>query len=429
MIIKQPDEYIIEVLGYQEICTDKNYIWSPFVIEVFQNQEAIFYNTLTREVISCEAEINKDFMIQHWFFVPEHWDANTWFENFYHFYSLRYPRPRFNRFTGCTILTTTNCNARCGYCYELDARRETMNEETAKDVGHYIAARIDSNSDFALNWFGGEPLLNPAAIDTICKIIDDSGIPNWHSTMITNGSLLDKFSKDTLVNKWRMRSIQITIDGTREKYEQIKMLSKGSFDKILDTIARLLSYRIYVMIRLHITGDNLNDLKDLVDLLYERFEDDELLYVYVYNIFEDNGDLHGTYDQRIEMDKYIRDTFHYTKNINGQARYYCMVDSGTSTVIDPMGRLSLCEHFFGPEYSYGTIYEPRNLDAEKIAYWQEKMPMSPNCKNCPALPQCIRLKHCPTDSNHCSNERQRWELYVLECQAKDAYDKFLKEQK
>ena len=60
-----------------------------------------------------------------------------------------------------TILTTTTCNARCFYCYELKSKGKTpMSIETAEKVAKYIITRCPKGTEVSLDWFGGEPLFN-----------------------------------------------------------------------------------------------------------------------------------------------------------------------------------------------------------------------------------------------------------------------------
>ena len=57
-----------------------------------------------------------------------------------------------------TILTTTNCNARCFYCYESNLPHINMEETTAKRLVEYMIENKESNT-LRRHWFGGEPLV------------------------------------------------------------------------------------------------------------------------------------------------------------------------------------------------------------------------------------------------------------------------------
>ena len=62
------------------------------------------------------------------------------------------------------IITTTDCNARCFYCYEGSAGHEYMNLDTAEQTVKFIVDHIE-NRKCLIQWFGGEPLMNIPVID------------------------------------------------------------------------------------------------------------------------------------------------------------------------------------------------------------------------------------------------------------------------
>ena len=91
-----------------------------------------------------------------------------------------------------TILTTTKCNARCFYCYEMKSKnKHHMTPETALKAANYIASVAPKGKTINLNWFGGEPLFNMKAIDIITQRIRDLGV-NFMTSFTTNGYLFDK---------------------------------------------------------------------------------------------------------------------------------------------------------------------------------------------------------------------------------------------
>ena len=65
-----------------------------------------------------------------------------------------------------TILTTSNCNARCYYCYENGIKKEDMSLDTAKKIVELIKEH-HKNKRIFINWFGGEPLYNAEIISYI----------------------------------------------------------------------------------------------------------------------------------------------------------------------------------------------------------------------------------------------------------------------
>ena len=92
-----------------------------------------------------------------------------------------------NEITGYTIFPTTDCNARCFYCFELGRSRIKMSIETAQKVVQYIKAHCGGKK-VNISWFGGEPLFHQEAIDTICDGLRAEGV-EFASTMVSNGYL------------------------------------------------------------------------------------------------------------------------------------------------------------------------------------------------------------------------------------------------
>ncbi|MEI3172875.1 MAG: radical SAM protein [Lachnospiraceae bacterium] len=122
--------------------------------------------------------------------------------------------------TSYTIFTTTDCNARCFYCYEMGRSRIPMSDETAHKAAAYIAAHCGGEK-VHLHWFGGEPLFNKQVIDIICTDLAEKGIV-YESMIISNGYLFDGATVEQAVSHWKLKNVQITLDGTEEIYNRSK---------------------------------------------------------------------------------------------------------------------------------------------------------------------------------------------------------------
>jgi len=123
--------------------------------------------------------------------------------------------------TGYTILPTTCCNARCFYCYEADYPHRTMTKETADKLVSYMAEHCGEQKKVSIGWFGGEPTLCVDRIEQICDGLTEKGI-EYSASMISNGYLFTKELAKTAREKWKLHSIQITLDGTEEVYNKTK---------------------------------------------------------------------------------------------------------------------------------------------------------------------------------------------------------------
>ncbi|MGN0966675.1 MAG: 4Fe-4S cluster-binding domain-containing protein [Candidatus Coprovivens sp.] len=66
-----------------------------------------------------------------------------------------------------TILSTTECNARCFYCYEKGRKQFPMTDSMAQKVADFIVKVRDTNKPVHIGWFGGEPTYNTKPMDII----------------------------------------------------------------------------------------------------------------------------------------------------------------------------------------------------------------------------------------------------------------------
>ena len=305
--------------------------------------------------------------------------------------------------TGYTIYPTTHCNARCFYCYESNYEHISMTEETA----HRVVEFIDKNrKDKSINisWFGGEPLVGIQRIRQICAELNERQVP-FHSSMISNGYLFDPSVVEEAATDWKLKSVQITIDGTEEIYNRTKayISATGSpYVRVLQNIECLLNNNILVNVRLNLDQHNQSDLKELIKYLQRRFAEYGNFDMYVHVLYEDNGfaPLRRTDEAREELFRLQTELASYIVQ-EGRGKHYvklpsikmhsCMADSDNSTVIYPDGRLYKCEHVVeGDEFGdiYCGIINENNVDKYKIG---SKLS---GCKTCPLRPSCYILQQC-----------------------------------
>lgn len=105
--------------------------------------------------------------------------------------------------TNYVIFTTTDCNARCFYCYELGRSRIPMSVETAHKAADYISAHC-GGENVSIQWFGGEPLFNKNIIDIISSDLAAKGV-EYTSIMISNGYLFDDATVKQAVKLWKLK--------------------------------------------------------------------------------------------------------------------------------------------------------------------------------------------------------------------------------
>lgn len=426
---------IYNVMGYQHYDPNKEYKRIPYLVELQENGVNLFCNTLTLEIIQAdneEWESQKDFLVKHWFLVPAGVDPATISYMMRQTHRSRYGRKSTSGLERATILTTTDCNARCSYCYESGCRKRTMTMETAEDVAEYIAAHANKEQ-LTLKWFGGEPLCNAGAINLICQYLWEHGV-EYASEMVTNGLLLNQHSIGQIQRLWRLSRVQVTLDGTKDRYEQIKAYHgvSGAYETVLNNIEMLLQADIRVDVRLNLSVDNYDDLVVLAGELKNRYAKyRDLIMVYAHTLFEGNGysltedERKRTYGQELELRQILADAGIGRKIGIPRIRHtHCMADDGCSVVILPGGELGLCEHHCDDEY-IGTIYDAgRKQDV--IMSWKELQEDMPECASCFWRPACSRLKKCP-GKTECTGAWREYLYQKAQIMMRNAYRKYLRE--
>ena len=310
--------------------------------------------------------------------------------------------------TDFTILTTTDCNARCFYCYEKGIRRYSMSAETAEATADFILSS-SGGKKIGISWFGGEPLFNEEAISLISNKLEKSGV-DYSSHMTSNGLLFDEKTINEAVSLWRMNRVQITIDGTEEVYNRIKAYigkHESPYLTVIRNIGMLTDAGIRVFARLNMNRANFDNLMQLADELGVLFGGNRLFCAYPVPLrafagevgeFENPGDEINAY-RALKEKLFSLGIGRNEKLPRAYSPTRCMADNDESLVIFPDGRLSKCEHYC-EEDVIGDVFSGVN-DPASVSAWKEKTDFH-GCRDCPLYPRCVNLKKCPWAAFGCS---------------------------
>lgn len=130
------------------------------------------------------------------------------------FFRLQMMRRRYQHadkgVTGVVIAVTTECNARCFYCYENGIERHSMTDSTADAIVKFLVKNAKTGS-LVIQWFGGEPLYAVPTIDRISSGVKAAGI-TLTGLITTNGFLIDDEILEKAKNDWHIRRFQIPVD-------------------------------------------------------------------------------------------------------------------------------------------------------------------------------------------------------------------------
>lgn len=407
-ILSDANKNVLTILGKPRKA-NAQYRLIRYCVELQTDDGILLYNLLTRELVLLTEEESRsrtelDYLQKHWFVIPEELSEKEFADLVLWVLRNRQEKPK--AITGYTILTTTDCNARCFYCYELGRSRIPMSEETARSAVRYIQSHC-AGKEVKLTWFGGEPLYNLPAIDTICQGLARENIP-FTSRMVSNGYLFDDDVVKKAVEQWHLKRIQITLDGTETIYNRAKAFiyrdGRSPYRIVLDNIERLLNASVQVSIRLNMDLHNAEDLLALMEELAVRFGGRKGLQVYAHHLFHGNQQMA---DSRSEEEWAVRDEamqrledkiracgLSAPRGIQKQYQLnHCMADSGKAVTILPTGDVGLCEHFSENEFA-GHLNRD-DLDPKMVEQWKQHTPEIPECAGCFYYPACIKLKKCP----------------------------------
>lgn len=416
------------ILGIGKYENNAKYKMTKFVITVNVEKGTLLYNCITnqlffldfQEMKQIESFSNKKLvkeLVENWILVPLQCDEYGLYQMLY---SISKQIKKTNAITHFTILPTTDCNARCFYCFEHGIKRFSMDEKTAIDVAKYIM-NVSKRKNLSIQWFGGEPLYNLEAINKICAILTQNKL-EFYSTMITNGYLFDKEMVRKSKKNWNLKFVQITLDGTKEIYNKYKSYiykeDKNPFEKVMRNIKILISQKITVYIRINMDENNEENLYSLIDYIQTNIGQSPYLHIYTWLLYENRGaknckrtleERKSAYNKLEKIEEYIyKKGLKIISDVNTSIKTNaCIADSENSVVILPDGRLGKCDHCLDDKL-IGSIYydEPSQL---AIDYWNE-ISVDKLCLNCPIMPICLKNKHCPEEVFECNENIQNFRI-------------------
>ena len=216
-----------QLLKKQKMATEQTYRPMYYVVEQPVDEGLLLYHTMTKAMLLLTPEEAETYrtsptalpqLVEQWFLVPESHDDRLLGRQIRDV--ARMLERTSDAITHYTILTTTDCNARCFYCFEMGRPRMPMSKETAQRTADYIINHCKGKK-ITINWYGGDPLYNKDVITFICRLLTEAGV-DYESKMISNGYLFDDDVIAEAQSLWRLKRVQITLDGTEEVYNRIK---------------------------------------------------------------------------------------------------------------------------------------------------------------------------------------------------------------
>lgn len=406
------------ISDHYNFSTSEDLVLSKYCIVHENGDEVLLFNLLNYSFIALTKEeyaifkekdyANRDELIRLMFLVPPTVNLKAIAD----MVDKEFRRPHstniLDRLDYAVIFTSTNCNARCPYCFEGTNVGKDMDEKTANDVADFLISHCMHNG-LKIRWFGGEPLYNQKAIEIISNKLNEANVP-YTSDVFTNGYLITD-EVITLLKNAKVERAQVPVDGDEEYYNKIKNfkdVDRNPFYAVLDNIDKLLAAGIKVNIRVNLSLESYDSATKLIPYLKNRFGNRANLSIMpVYQMLKNET-------KKEDRIKFLEKLYTLRKKHPqretipmGLKQAKCMADNGHSLAIYPEGKIGVCEHYTHTHF-IGTIYD-KNLDMEELGKMSEKLENNlPVCDDCPLYPYCYRLRYC-TELRGCSvcNEELR----------------------
>jgi uncharacterized protein len=309
------------------------------------------------------------------------------------------------------VLNVSNtCNLHCKYCYAAGGTygedRAFMDKHTATAAINYFYNIFDKIN--IIQFFGGEPFLNPKIIEHVCShALDVAGkVPKF--SIVSNGTIISP-AIIQILSEYDIRAT-ISIDGP--KYINDQLRGKGTSGRIFRNISCLKKNNIDVSVESTFTGYHLNNgikVSDLMKFFYKKFD---IRFAHMPSVAAsqeddlhlDQSDLLNIYSEAMEysLDSLSSDDYKvdsYTLRLimaliqKNSIGLYCPAGV-TSLSVSTKGDIYPCFMFIGKkEFRLGNVLEEK-IDLSQLSYVSNLLKRvnkwtDCECSNCWAISLCF----------------------------------------
>lgn len=444
-VILDGDTRVLKIIGIPQK-EKKEYRKINYLVICDMTEGQLIFHTLTKMLVYVEeSELanfwDSEYAVNKWFLVPVDFCERTLAISVRKILEMVDRKKELICSYKYTIFTSTDCNARCFYCFENGKKSKIyMNREVADQLITYIVAR-KPRARVTLVWFGGEPLLNYDIIDYICEELSKEGI-TYESYMFTNGFLLTKDIIKRAKKCWNICNMEITLDGLEENYNNTKNYVgtiENPFYVVCDNIQNALLENVPITVRINIGMYNYAELDSLIDYLYKRFEKCGVMDIHIEKLYQKIAGREKR--DTISQTQVIEENYHrliskckgygiYRNTEDNLKRFKstnCYADRNEGLVIFPDGKIGMCEHFLD-EFIIGDV-KNHELNKEVINLFRERMEDLPDCIECTFFPDCLRLKNCDFHHSWCDSKVREGKNWKVVNMMKTEFDKFKNERR
>jgi len=296
------------------------------------------------------------------------------------------------------INPTLACNFKCWYCYETHQPKSKMSADIMKRTFTLFDNIVQDNNkleNFAISFFGGEPLLQfkPIVLPIIeyyAALCEKNNLSQGIS-FTSNGYLITQSIVSEL-QKHKNVSFQITLDGGEEVHNKVRFTGKkGSYQQIIHNIKMLLSNGMHVRLRINYTKDTiesvkyiLNDIKDIPK------QERKILDIDFHRVWQDRDVKNEVDGIRDILNSFIEEDFKIIYNERNEVYNSCYADKKNTLVVNYNGDVYKCtSKDFTKENREGFLNESGQVVWEKSQEFRRNVKLSnPLCQTCRVAPLC-----------------------------------------
>lgn len=257
------------------------------------------------------------------------------------------------------IEITSNCNLRCGHCYNFSGNHNPDKLESRTIL--LLLKELKEMNIYTVSISGGEPLAHRDYL----SILEFSKEIGLSTNLITNGTLIDCDNSKEILRF--VDTIQISLDGSNS-VTQDKLRGKGSFNKSINAIDIISRLGLSKKVMLKMTVSNLNYLEseEMVSIVKQY----DLLGI-SFSLLHRQGraadDFYNTNKVAVENLKMLKKKIDILikENISYKIEKLPVTGGGCSLVgnsinirprISASGDVFLCQGFIDKKYSVGNIH-------------------------------------------------------------------------
>ena len=418
---------------FQKYITGESVVYNPLY-----NSMLVFDKDETEELmqghISNQVKRN---MIKDNILVPEDRDEQAYYKNTY------LEKNNNPEALSLTIMPTLSCNCDCPYCFERKSGK-VIDDKTEDAIVNWIAQQLRSGyyKKLAVNWFGGEPMLQLDKIRRLSQSfigICEAYNVAYNAAITTNGVLMN--SNDVikmLKNDCAISNVQVTFDGDRDAHNAQKFTQgkrkTGTYDQLIENVRLYCNYKQRfggvspLRIRVNVSDANYDSIEKLLaDLIPYR----KHIVVFFRWVFANGNSNWKEYSQQQKggnpyVGIYRLQMLALVKGFEVDDQYdkyhlrfsHCEADSQGFYTIDPEGNLYQCVHDCSQALAVGNVLRDGEgiVEQERYNKFRETTGLhDEECLACKWLPMChggcrrYRFNH---DKHLCIDEKLNMELYI-----------------